>query len=176
MNGQTIVVIVIGAVAVTAIGAYAGYQMAEDDGFADVISVTPNLETVQVPREVCEDRVVEQRKPVKDKHQITGTVAGAVIGGVLGNQVGDGSGQDIATAAGAIAGGVAGKKAHEKVQENNTETLVTSECRTVYDAQQKQDGYRVTYEVDGEQRVIVMSEDPGSRLRLDDNGRPISAL
>lgn len=172
MNKQTLTGIIIGAVAVTAIGAFAGYQIAEDDDYARVIDVTPNYVTQNIPREECREVLETRQKPVKDEHQVTGTIAGAIIGGVLGNQVGDGSGRDIATAAGAVAGGIAGNKVHERIQENNLEQYVTEECRTAFDQINEQDGYLVTYEWEGERQQVHLDHDPGSRIEIED-GRPL---
>src|SRR5688572_10618802 len=121
MNPQYLIGGIIGAVAVTAIGAVATFQVIDSKNYAEVVSVTPATKTVSVPREECRDVIVTVKKPVKDPKQITGTVAGAVIGGVLGSQVGGGSGKKVATVVGAAAGGYAGNKTQEKIQENNTE-------------------------------------------------------
>jgi len=171
MNRNLLIGVAVGAVAATAVGTIAGTRWGTADDYADVVAVEPLLRTVSEPREVCREEVVEVRKPVKDKHQIAGTVAGAVIGGVLGNQVGDGSGQDIATAGGAVAGGYAGNKIQEKIQEGNTEQQLRQVCETVYDTREVADGYQVTYELDGEEHTIHMAVDPGPRLALE-NGRP----
>lgn len=174
MNRQTWIGVVIGAIAVTAVGAFAGYRLADDQEYAKVLEVRPNMAEVAIPRSECRNEVVTRQKPVKDKHQVTGTIAGAVIGGVLGNQVGDGSGQDIATAAGAVAGGVAGNKIHEKIQEGNTEQSLEETCSTVYDQRLEQQGYLVTYEWDGETREVVLDHDPGRRLAME-NGEIVPA-
>jgi uncharacterized protein YcfJ len=175
MSKQFVVGSVIGAAAVTAIGVFAGYQILDPDAdeYARVISAEPVTHTVSEPRQVCRDEVVDVKKPVKDEHQIAGTVAGAVIGGVLGNQVGDGSGQDIATVGGAVAGGYAGNKIQEKIQDGNTEQQLQQTCETVYDTRDVQDGYEVTYELDGQEHVIHMDYDPGRRIALED-GRPVT--
>lgn len=167
MNRQTIAGIVVGAVAVTAIGALAGYKLADDSEYAKVIDVRPHMTSIDIPREECRNEIVTRQKPVKDKHQVTGTIAGAVIGGVLGNQVGDGSGQDIATAAGAVAGGVAGNRIQQKVQEGNTEQSLQEMCSTVYDERLEQQGYLVTYEWEGATRDVVLDYDPGRRLAME---------
>jgi uncharacterized protein YcfJ len=172
MNKHLLIGVALGAVAVTAIGTIAGTRLVTSADYADVVAVEPVLKSVSEPRQACREEVVEVQKPVKDKHRITGTVAGAVIGGVLGNQVGDGSGQDIATAGGAVAGGYAGNKIQEKIQEGNTEQQLQQVCETVYDTREVQDGYRVTYELDGEEHTILMDVDPGRRLALE-NGRPV---
>jgi len=169
MNTQTLTGIIVGAVAVTAIGAFAGYQFAVEDEYAEVLDVTPNYVTHNIPREECHQVLETRQKPVKDEHQVTGTIAGAIIGGVIGNQVGDGSGQDIATAAGAVAGGYAGNKVHEKIQENNLEQYVTEECRTAFDQLNEQDGYLVTYEWEGVRKQVHLDHDPGSRIAIDDD-------
>lgn len=95
----------------------------KEQRYATVIGTEPVRETQQttVPREVCEDVVVEERLPEKDGN-VGGTVAGAVIGGLLGNQVGGGKGRTLATVAGAVGGGYAGKKIEEHQQAKNTHT------------------------------------------------------
>ena len=174
MNRQLLIGGIIGAVAVTAVGAVAGFRAYEEANYAEVIAATPAMETVSVPRQECHDELVEQQEATRDPKQITGTVVGAVIGGVLGNQVGDGSGQDIATAGGAVAGGYAGNKIQEKIQEGNTEQQLQQVCETVYDTREVQDGYRVTYELDGREHTVQMDYDPGRRIALED-GRPVLA-
>ncbi len=174
MNRQLIIGGVIGAVAVTAIGGVAGYNLKNANDYATVVSVRPVMSTVKTPREECRDEVVSTKKPVKDKHQITGTVAGAVIGGVLGSKVGGGSGKDIATVGGAVAGGYAGNKVQEKIQDGNTVQSLRQVCQTVYDSHEQQNGFEVTYRLDGQNQVVHMDHDPGEKLRLA-NGQPVTA-
>ena len=172
MDRQYVIGSIIGAVAVTAIGGVAGYRMLESDQYAKVVSVEPALVTVQVPLEECRDELITRQKPVKDPKQVTGTVAGAVIGGVLGNQVGGGRGKDIATVGGAVAGGYAGNKIQEKIQEGNTEETLERVCTTAYATREEQDGFLVTYRLNGEDRKIHMDHDPGRRIPLE-NGEPV---
>lgn len=168
MNRQLLVGVIIGAAAASAIGAVAGYRLYESANFAEVISVTPAMETVSVPREQCRDVLVEQPQPTKDPKQITGTVAGAVIGGVLGNQVGGGSGKKLATVGGAVAGGYAGNKIQEELQEGKTTQQLQQTCETVYDRREEQVGYDVTYRLEGEESVVRMDRHPGDRIPLKD--------
>jgi len=163
---------IIGAVVVTAIGAVAGYQMFDSANYADVISVKPIMQTVSVPREVCRDQVVEVTNTTKDPKQITGTVAGAVIGGVLGNQVGGGKGKTVATVAGAAAGGYAGNKIQEKMQDGNTHEESQQVCETVQDSREEQQGYDVTYRLDGQEHMVHMDHDPGRKIAIE-NGQPV---
>lgn len=158
---------IIGAVAITAVGAVAGYQMYGSANYADVISVKPVMKTISVPREECSNQLVTVTNQTKDSKQITGTIAGVVIGGVLGNQVGGGSGKDIATVAGAAAGGYAGNKIQEKMQEGNTHEESQRVCQTVYDSHEEAQGYDVTYRLDGQEQMVHMDHDPGSRIALE---------
>jgi len=170
MSKQMLIGGIIGAVAVTAIGAVAGFQILDKDEFAEVVSVVPVTKTVSVPRETCKDELVEVPVPTKDPKQITGTIAGAVIGGVLGNQVGGGSGKKVATVAGAAAGGYAGNKIQENMQEGNTATATQRVCNTTQVSHEEPAGFDVTYLLDGEQRVVHMDHDPGERIAIE-NGK-----
>jgi uncharacterized protein YcfJ len=161
---------IIGAVAVTAVGAVAGYRMLDSENYAEVTAVTPVTKTVSVPREECRDQLVEVATPTKDPKQIAGTIAGAVIGGVLGNQVGGGSGKKVATVAGAAAGGYAGNKIQEGMQDRNTHEEYQRVCETVRDNHEEPAGYDVTYHMDGQERVVHMDRDPGSRIAIE-NGQ-----
>lgn len=167
MNKQIMTGAIIGAVAVTAIGSWAGFQALDSANYAEVIAVDPAMKQVSIPREECRDQLVTTQKPVKDTKQITGTVAGAVIGGVLGNQVGGGRGKDIATVAGAVGGGYAGNKIQENIQENNVQQELRTVCNTVYEQREEQDGFNVTYQLDGQQRTVRMDYDPGRKIPVE---------
>ena len=122
MNKSVLTGIVIGAVAATAGGSYAGYNMLakEEPAYAEVLNVDEVRTTVQIPREVCEDVPVTRQKPIQDQHRVARTLTGAAIGGVLGNQICSGTGKKITTVAGAAAGGYAGNKVQEHMQANDT--------------------------------------------------------
>lgn len=165
MSRSMVVGLVVGAVAVTAGAAFAGFKgLDRSPTHADVLAVTPVTEAVRTPREVCNDVQVTKQASVKDEHRVTGTVAGAVIGGVLGNQIGGGSGKKLATVAGAAAGGYAGNQIQKKVQDGNTVTSTETRCETVYDTTQKQVGYDVRYRLGDEEGVIRMDRDPGKQI------------
>jgi uncharacterized protein YcfJ len=167
MNQQLVIGGIAGALAVTAIGAVAGYQMLDQTKYADVLSVQPITKTVSVPRENCRDELVTVTRPTKDPNQITGTVVGAVIGGVLGNQVGDGSGKKLATVGGAVGGGYAGNKVQEGMQDRNTVQETQRKCQTVMDSRQEDAGYDVTYRLDGSETTVRMDYDPGNRIAVE---------
>jgi uncharacterized protein YcfJ len=133
-------------------------------GYARVVSAEPQTRTVSEPREVCTDVEVVQQAPVRDQHQVAGTVIGGVIGGVIGNQIGDGDGRKIAKIAGALGGAYAGNKVQERIQQSRTVTTVEKKCETVYETREVPDGYRVTYEWNGTTQTVHMDSNPGSRL------------
>ncbi len=98
---------------------------AEYGDVATVISATPIVERISVPRRDCrveqvatyeERRVRSVQEPVYDNRSYSegrssgaGAVLGAIVGGVIGHQFGNSSGgRDRGTAAGALLGGVIG--------------------------------------------------------------------
>ena len=174
MDKSVLLGLVIGGAAVTAAGAFAGYQAIEQNKYAEVVAVEPVMKTVRTPRQVCGDQVVTQQAPTKDPKRVTGSVLGAVVGGVVGNQIGDGSGQTIATVAGAAAGGYAGSKIQKQIQKGNTYESTERHCETVYDSVQEQAGYDVRYRYDGVEHTVRMDHDPGDRLPVE-NGEVVVA-
>ncbi len=170
MDKSMITGIVIGGIVVTAGAAIGGFNMLskKEPAYADVLNVAEVKETVQTPREVCEDVAVTRQQPVKDEHKILGTVTGAVIGGVLGNQVGGGSGKKLATVAGAAAGGYAGNKVQGNMQEKNTYTEIENRCHTVTDTHDRVIGYDVSYRLGDEEGSVRMDNKPGNRIPVVD--------
>ena len=138
--------------------------------FAEVLSVDKLTETIQTPRQVCEDVAVTRQKPVQDEHKILGTVTGAVIGGVLGNQVGGGTGKKLATIAGAAGGGYAGNRIQDNMQKNDTYTTTETKCRTVMDSSQRVVGYDVSYRLGDSEGKVRMDHQPGERIPVE-NGQ-----
>jgi len=171
MNSSLVKGIAIGVVVATTGGAIAGYRTFVAPAVpthAQVLNVVAVTETVTKPREVCETIEVTRQKPVRDEHQIIGTVAGAVLGGVIGNQVGGGNGKKIATLAGAAAGGYAGNKVQERTQAGNTYVTSEEQCKTVTDSTEKLLGYDVTYRIGEETGQVRMDSDPGEQIPLVD--------
>ncbi|GHA70675.1 glycine zipper 2TM domain-containing protein [Cognatilysobacter bugurensis] len=138
--------------------------------YATVIATDPVRETstTSVPREVCEDVVVQDRMPERDGN-VGGTVAGALIGGLVGNQVGGGNGKKVATAAGAVAGGFVGNRVDRNHVGGQVVTRTDRQCRTVYSDSKSSRvvGYNVTYRnSDGTTGTMQMASRPGNRVRL----------
>ena len=167
MNKSLLTGLVVGGVAVTAAGAYAGYQTMDQGRSARVLNVEPMTRTVRTPRQVCASEVVTHQAAVKDPKRVTGSIIGAVAGGLLGNQIGDGDGQTVATVAGAAAGGYAGSKVQKNMQEGNTTQTVEQRCRTVYDSADKPDGYQVRYRLGDHEGSVRMDHDPGNSIPVE---------
>ena len=167
MNKSLITGLVGGGVAVTAVGAFAGYKALDEQRYAEVLNVEPLTQTVRTPRQVCSDEIVTHQAPVKDPNRVTGAVIGAVAGGVLGNQIGHGTGQTVATVAGAAAGGYAGSKVQKHLQEDKTTQTVEQRCRTVYDSAEKADGYEVRYRLAGQEGTVRMDHAPGRTIPVE---------
>jgi len=173
VNKSLLVGAVLGAVGVTAGGAVATYSLVKGPEFAQVLAVQPVTQQIKTPREVCKDVTVTRRAPVKDEHQIVGSVIGAVAGGLLGNQVGGGSGKKIATVAGALGGGYAGNRVQEGMQERDTYSTTQTRCNTVNDISDKVIGYDVRYTLDGKEGKVRMDREPGNQIAVDKQGNLI---
>lgn len=167
MDKSMLIGIIAGAVAVTAVGGFAGYKAMKGPDYAEVISAKEVTEKVRTPREVCSDVAVTRQAPVKDEHRIAGTAIGAVLGGVLGNQIGGGKGKTLATVAGAAGGGYAGNKVQENMQKSDQVTEMKTRCKTVYDSSTKTLGYDVTYLLGDKQGVVRMDHNPGQRIPVE---------
>lgn len=166
--------LLVGAVVATAGGAIASYTMLGDKGKAPEYAMVTNVEeikqTVNTPREVCQDVAVTRKAPVKDEHKVAGTAVGAVVGGLLGNQIGGGRGKTLATVAGAAAGGYAGNKVQGNIQDKDTYTTTERRCETVTDSHENVVGYKVTYMLGDKESTVRMDEKPGSRIPVE-NGQ-----
>lgn len=174
MNKSLLVGAVLGAAVVTAGGAVATYSLVKSGPeYADVLAVEPVKQQIKTPREVCKDVTVTKRAPVKDQHQIVGSVIGAVAGGLLGNQVGGGNGKKIATVAGAVGGGYAGNKVQEGMQNRDTYTTTETRCNTVNDISDKVVGYDVKYKLNDKVGQVRMERDPGGQIPVDKQGQLI---
>lgn len=133
--------------------------------FGEVVSSTPITEMRTGAREVCEDRVVEKRRPERfgDKD---GMVVGAVVGGLLGNQVGGGDGRKLATVAGAVGGAYAGREIDRRHEGGKRYTEVEHVCQTVTEPREEVVGYDVTYRSEGELGSTRVDKKPGAQIQL----------
>ena len=80
-----------------------GAAQAQDEQ-GRVLSSTPVIQQVAVPRQVCSDEQVV----VQERKSGAGALLGAIAGGAAGNAIGNGSGDAAATAVGLIGGAIIG--------------------------------------------------------------------
>jgi len=168
MNKSFMVGSVLGAIVVTAGGAFAGIKYLGAGNSAEVISAKELHKTIKTPRQECHDEQVTRTKTPKDTNRLAGTGIGAVVGGLLGHQVGGGNGKVLATVAGAAAGGYAGNKIEQKVQQGDTYTATEQRCSTAYDTTEVAAGYQVVYILDGKQHHVHLDHDPGKSIPVKD--------
>lgn len=132
----------------------AGLCAAQEEGL--VISSTPVVQQVAVPRQVCTSEPVTVQPPKSG----AGAAIGAVAGGIVGNAATQGSG--AATVLGAIGGAVIGNQIEQPpppVAQNVTRCGVQTvyENRTMYD---------VEYEYGGKRYKVLLPYDPGQTIAL----------
>lgn len=137
----------------------AAWSAAQSQETARVISSTPVIQQVTVPRQVCTETPVV----MQGQRSGVGTVVGAVTGGIIGSQVGNGSGQAIATAIGVIGGAILG----DQIEGDPAPVVRTaSSCTQQVTYENRVVGYNVVYEYAGRQYTTQMNSDPGSQLNI----------
>lgn len=141
-----------------------GLSMAQEVG--RVISSTPVIQQIGVPRQVC----TTQQVTSPGNKSGAGAAMGAIAGGAIGNNIGDGAGRAVATMLGLVGGALLGDRIEgapaaqvQNVQSCSTQTFY--ENRTV--------SYNVVYEFNGKQYNVSMPQDPGPFVKL--QVTPISA-
>ncbi len=133
---------------------------------ARVVSVTPVMQQVSVPLQVCSNETV-MTAPQKSG---AGAAMGAIAGGAMGNSVGGGNGRAAATMIGIIGGAILGDNI-EGADAPRAQNV--QRCSTQYIMENKISGYHVIYEFGGKQYSVQMPYDPGTTIKL--QLTPISA-
>ena len=124
-----------------------------------VVSSTPVIQQVAVPRQVC------TQQPVVVQHQPSGAGAamGAIAGGALGSQIGSGSGRGVATVLGVLGGAVLGNRVEGG---GATEYQTAQHCTTEMTYENRAVSYNVVYEFAGKQYQVNLPHDPGPTVQL----------
>jgi uncharacterized protein YcfJ len=152
----------------TGLLALAGSNLAHaQDEQGRVISSTPVIQQVAVPREVCSD----ERVTYQGQKSGAGALIGGIAGGAMGNAIGDGSGRAAATVIGLIGGAMLGNRI-EGPGQPYTETY--RQCGTQTSYENRTVAYDVVYEYAGRQYRTQMPQDPGRYVRL--NVTPADAM
>jgi uncharacterized protein YcfJ len=124
-----------------------------------VISSTPIIQQVAVPRQVCNnEQVVSQ-----GQKSGAGAAMGAIAGGAVGNSMGQGSGRAAATMLGLFGGAILG----DKIEGPSTpEVRNVQSCSQQMFYENRTMAYNVVYEFAGKQYTVQMPQDPGPTVRL----------
>ena len=128
------------------------------DILARVITSTPVVQQVAVPRQVCNTQQVITETPKSGG----GALLGAVAGGAVGNAIGNGSGRALATVIGLVGGAMVG----DRVEGTSNQVQNIQQCSTQTFYENRASHYNVVYEYQGTQYNVQMAQDPGPYVRL----------
>ena len=124
-----------------------------------VISSTPIIQQVAVPRQVCNN----QQVVTEGQKSGAGAAMGAIAGGAIGNSMGQGSGRAAATMLGLFGGAILG----DKIEGPSTpEVRNVQNCSQQMFYENRTMAYNVVYEYAGKQYTVQMPQDPGPTVRL----------
>lgn len=140
------------------VAALLSFNASAVDILARVISSTPVVQQVAVPRQVCNNQAVVSEAPRSG----AGALLGAVAGGAAGNAIGNGSGRAIATMIGLFGGAIVG----DRVEGSNSQVQNVQQCTTQTFYENRPSHYNVVYEYQNTQYNVQMANDPGQYVRL----------
>lgn len=155
-------VLVLKSVLSAALIATAGASFAQTgpaNAYGIVVSSTPVVQKVTVPKQICTTTTVQYGQPTGG-----GALLGAVVGGAIGNQFGKGDGRAVATVIGALGGGIVGNQIEAQGQ------YPTQHCRTENVVENRTVAQTVVYDYAGQRYTVQMPAEgdfrPGVRLAL----------
>lgn len=125
---------------------------------ARVVSATPVIAQVTVPKQVCFDEL-RQNPPQSSG---AGALIGAIAGGAMGNAVGKGAGKALATGIGIIGGAVVGD--HVENDGRPATASAVRRCEQQASYENRVVAYSVVYEFAGQRYTTQMSQEPGTTI------------
>jgi uncharacterized protein YcfJ len=137
----------------------AAFPASAEDILARVISSTPVVQQVPVPRQVCNNQQYITEAPRSGG----GALLGALAGGAAGNAIGDGGGRALATVIGLVGGAIVGDRVEGGGQQ---QVQNVQQCNTQTFYENRPSHYNVVYEYQGTQYNVQMANDPGLYVRL----------
>lgn len=161
MNNTVLSGIIVGTVALAAAGAVmvnSGYNPLQK--YATVVSVEPAFDTVRTPRPVCGDAATLAQAQAR-----ASATAGPEAPAPSTHDAS--SPTPTAPAADAALSETQANAALAKPDAKPGESG-TPQCVVVYDTASVDAGFDVTYELDGQQKVVRMDRDPGKRIPVED--------
>ena len=154
-------------------------QAMADDYFdtASVLSVTPQVERVNTPRQECHTEYV--RESYSNNSSPAAAIIGGIAGGLLGSTIGKGDGKIAGAAVGAGVGAIVGDRVGNN-QVNGVIDRPVDRCVAVDNWQNVSRGYLVTYRYNGHDFTTVTDEIPGNtikvRVGVNDANRPTANI
>ncbi len=134
-------------------------SVASAQEYGRVLSSTPVVQQVTVPRQVCSTQQVATQSAPSG----AGALLGAIAGGVLGNAVGGGTGRAVATGLGVVGGAILGNNIQGP---GGTQYQTVQNCGTQNVYENRTVGYNVVYEYAGKQYTVQLPQDPGQSIPL----------
>jgi len=150
--------------------------------FAKVVAVDPIMQSVaqRIPHQQCWTEQVRYQGSNDSYRSNTAAIFGGIVGAAIGNSIGRGHHQDnknIKTLAGGLLGAAIGGDigARSRAQHAPVEYRNEQRCSTEYETQWQQTitGYNVTYRYQGETYNTRMDYDPGDKIRVHVQVRPV---
>ncbi len=145
--------------ALTGAGLLGSASASAMDIMARVISSTPVVQQVAVPRQVCNNQQVITQAPKSGG----GALLGAVAGGAAGNAIGNGGGRAVATMLGLFGGAILGDRIEGP---GGQQVQNVQQCSTQTYYENRPSHFNVVYEYQGTQYNTQMATDPGQFVRL----------
>ena len=128
--------------------------------FGRVLSATPVLQQVSVPRQVC----TIEKVLVPGQKSGAGAAVGAIAGGVVGSALGGGGrGNGAAALLGMVGGAVIGDR-FEEASPSYVQDI--QRCSVQNMVENRVAAYNVTYEFNGKQYTTQLPHDPGPTIAL----------
>ncbi|MDD2546474.1 MAG: hypothetical protein PHI55_09355 [Burkholderiaceae bacterium] len=119
-----------------------------------VLSVTPVVQQVGIPQQVCSPETVYQHA----RPSGAGALLGAIAGGAVGNAVGGGGGRAAATALGLVGGALLGNQIEGP---GAAQYQTVPRCTTEIHYENRTLAYDVVYEYAGRPYTTRTANDPG---------------
>lgn len=149
--------------------------------FAQVISSRPIVRyvTITEPVKECWEETEYYTIDHRPYRHAGSTLFGAIVGGVVGHQFGSGRGNDAATVAGTLLGAAiandASRRRHAGKYGPVQYSRPVTRCATQYREHQEEriEGYDVTYRYKGQKYATRMPHDPGRKIRIRVDIRPV---
>jgi uncharacterized protein YcfJ len=141
---------------------------AADDSYYDtarVLSVVPQTERVNTPRQECHTEYERNSYYNSGDRDIGGAIIGGIAGGLLGSQIGKGKGRIAGAAVGAATGALVGDRIDNSGQRGYSSRPV-EQCTIVDNWQTVTRNYLVTYRYNGHIYSTAMPNDPGDTINL----------